>query len=116
MNTNEISNVISQGRAYRSSSFLIKWVRDRDIKGRKVAFLVSKKNFPTAVSRNKAKRVAREAFLKSSKAYIQDQYVKNDLKEVCLAINLGKSILETDPKSVVSEFEQFFIKGGMLLK
>jgi ribonuclease P protein component len=63
MKSGQISTLIKEGRAYKSSSFLFKTakIKDFDVSTREVAFLAPKKQFKTAVLRNKARRRIRAA-------------------------------------------------------
>jgi ribonuclease P protein component len=64
MNNKDITKVISQSRAFKSGSFLLKVSDNPEGIKRNIAYLASKKVFKTAVSRNKVKRKLRAALIK----------------------------------------------------
>lgn len=108
LNSDMVAEVMTQGRAVKSASFLFRY-----IEGGKndsfYSFIASKKNFPTAVSRNKARRrgkVALHAVLKTN----------SSSKRVLGAFVLNKAVENLPIPSLSQEIEQILIKSGILVK
>lgn len=122
MKNKEISLLMSHGRAYNSGSFLLKSFNISHIsstslkkevlelkKGKRIAYLASKKAFNTAVLRNKAKRRLKNGLLGAS-LVIKDEgselgkNFKVFLEANILIISAKKSILTIDFKDLKEEF------------
>jgi len=118
----EISVLITQGRAYKSSSFLFKTLKNKDYidnnkelkplnsahKTVSVAFLTPKKAFKKAVLRNKARRRAQAAFssvLLNNKAYIKD---------ISIIFMLSPTVLTLDMTELKEEVRQALQKSGII--
>lgn len=112
MNSKEISVLISQGRAYNSSSFLLRTLEDGlesglNIKSKKVAYIVSKKIFKTAVSRNKAKRRLRNTFMQTIASYGGQ---KGQYKNLNFVFTAKKSLEKIEFAALVTEMKSVFAK------
>ena len=115
MKSGQISTLITEGRAYKSSSFLFKVMKSDsfDASTRNVAFLAPKKQFKTAVLRNKARRRARSALC----AVCFDIYSTSTplkFKEYYILFNLYLNILTVDFKELKNEVRQVLDKSGIL--
>lgn len=107
MNNKEVIAVITQGRAFKSGSFLLKIAKNNDNLVKNVAILAPKKQFPTAVLRNKAKRRIRagiQRFLDGKKTP----------KDTLFVFTLYKSLLDISSKTFFEEVQQFFGKNDIL--
>lgn len=123
MKTKDITKVITQGRAYKSSSFLLK-IGKEPFKGpddlsktssggksvKNIAILCSKKVFKTAVIRNKARRRIRSAYL-AVKKELGDRLV---YKNTFLVFTAHDTVLTVDFLSLKSEMRNILEKSGML--
>lgn len=108
MKNQEISSLIGQGRAYNSSSFLLRVSKNEDKKPRNIAILASKKNFNTAVVRNKVRRLIKNAVRR----------VVLDSKASTLPYNLifspKKGFENIVFADLVAEIKQIFIKSAII--
>lgn len=119
MKNNTISALIQQGRAYNSSSFLLRFGKRDDFKdvevvrsagksiktvkmSKNIAFLAPKKTFPTAVVRNKVKRRLRAVFT----AGFRNNPIHKDILIVCTG---KKSVLDMDFKDLQEEVRSSLI-------
>jgi ribonuclease P protein component len=94
MKNQEIITLIGQKRAYNSSSFLLrveKKVKNSNLRAKNIAILASKKNFKTAVLRNKVRRL-----------------VKNALNKVILDVSVEKKINKSDIRSQIQGYNLVF--------
>lgn len=105
MQNKDIEYVITQGRAFKSSSFLLKMAKNIGNVKKNVSIIAPKKQFTTAVLRNKARRRLKGIFLKAGLKFG---------KEHCFVFTLNKTILSLQPSELNSEFEQFLLKNAIL--
>lgn len=122
MKNQEISVLIGQKRAYNSSSFLLRSskngaLKDQDSikKPNNIAILASKKNFKTAVLRNKVRRRIRGAIQK----VILDRGgegvpLRKKINEYNLIFSLKKGVDSVLFSSLVAEIEQSLLKNGII--
>lgn len=106
-----VENVMVRGRAVKTDSFLFKYLITDSSANNKAAFafIASKKNFKTAVERNRARRRGRAA--------IQRLMVKTlKFTPSYGAFMLNKTINTADIKDITSDIEQVLIKSGILVK
>ncbi|MBU3668961.1 MAG: ribonuclease P protein component [Candidatus Taylorbacteria bacterium] len=108
MNNKEVITVITQGRAFKSGSFLLKMAQNKDGIGKHVAILAPKKQFPTAVMRNKAKRR-----LKSCISACLGSVYKLP-KGYLYVFTVYKGLLDKTFKESKEETELFLTKNGIL--
>lgn len=109
MQNKDVINVITQGRAYKSSSFLLKMAVNKDKLRKSVSILSPKKQFPTAVLRNKARRR-----MKALINYIVSNQNTPLNKDYLYVFTLNKSILVEDFSKCRTEIEQFVAKNDIL--
>ncbi len=108
MNNKQVVTIITQGRAYRSSSFLLKMAENKDKIKRNTSFLTPKKQFKTAVQKNKARRVLKAAILKC----FESKKALN--KDFLYVFTLNSSVLNTSFGNLVEEFKIFAAKNDIL--
>ncbi len=108
MKSAEISTLITQGRAYKSSSFLFKVLKNNDNLISKPGFVVSKKTFKTAVLRNKARRRLKAALnkviLKKNKAFLAYKMI----------FLINQSILTVEFSQLTEEIRNVFEKSDII--
>lgn len=130
MKNQEISTLIGQKRAYNSSSFLLYISKiipsgplsKQDLKvkkARNIAILASKKNFKTAVLRNKVRRMVRNAINKvilelSEKTVDQKAHVKALVGYYNLIFSLKKGFEKLTFADLVEEIRQSLLKNGII--
>ncbi len=102
MNNKDITKVISQSRAFKSGSFLLKVSENTDGIKRNIAYLVSKKVFKTAVSRNNAKRRIKSALVNIYK----NKDVKSELSKKLLVF----TIFDTITDKQISDIEKDLVE------
>ena len=108
MKNTEISKVLTEGKSYRSNSFLLKTLPSENKKElAKPAFISGKKIFKTAALRNKARRRARAAFVSFRKELKTDYH---------LVFNLYEKVLSIPLSELVSEMKDTLEKSGMLTR
>ena len=108
MNNKQVVTIITQGRAYRSSSFLLKMAENKDKIKRNTSFITPKKQFKTAVQRNKARRVLKAAILKC----FEGKKALN--KDFLYVFTLNTHILSLPFTQLVEEFKIFSAKNDIL--
>ncbi len=116
MNSKEISTLISQGRAYNSSSFLLRVMKSSDVvryfgekttqnkKTRAVSYIVSKKIFKTAITRNKAKRRLRNAFMQACSV------IGDNFKGWNMAFSAKKDVNSVEFSDLLNEMKATLVK------
>lgn len=119
----EISTVITQGRAYQSSSFLFKFIThkaenkainkainkaEKQNGKKRPAYISSKKIFKTAVLRNKARRRARAALCVVRKDHGVDFTAYN------MIFILNTKVLTTPMSDLVEEIRSVFQKSAII--
>lgn len=116
----EIQGVI-QKRAYKSSSFLLRWskkVPDTRKTAKNIAILTPKKVFKTAVERNRARRRLKYAFSQVFNRLIKKeggQRVKKTLlNEVFVVITANKTALSVKNKDLIPEIELILNESGII--
>lgn len=100
--------LITQKRAYKSSSFLLKTLKNKDNITSKPGYITSKKVFKTAVERNKAKR--------RLKAAINTVYKANN-KVFCenkMIFIINRDIFKTKITDLISEIKTIFKKSDII--
>lgn len=119
--------LIGQKRAYNSSSFLLRAGKIEETKGsmvinrnsnngvksikssKNIAILASKKNFKTAVLRNKVRRRIKNAL---NKATSLPQ--KKQVKQYNLIFSLKKGIEKVDFTDLVDQIKQSLLNNGII--
>jgi ribonuclease P protein component len=126
MKNQEISTLIGQKRAYNSSSFLlyVSKIRPNVPKStRNIAILASKKNFKTAVSRNKVRRMIRNALNKAVFEFednniseVSTEYTdkKAQIASYNLIFSLKKGFEKLVFADLVVEIKQSLLKNGII--
>lgn len=104
MKNQEITTLIGQKRAYNSSSFLLRVGENTEKSSRNIAILASKKNFKTAVLRNTARRLIKNA-IRENKAQISNY---------SLVFSPKKGFEKVVFKDLVEEIRQSFINNGII--
>lgn len=129
MKNQEISTLIGQKRAYNSSSFLLyisKINQISDKKGkitqkktRNIAILASKKNFKTAVVRNKVRRMVKNAINKvildlvyGNKEQLRDKKAYFSTHNLIFSLKKGFEKLTFD--DLVKEIKQSLSKNAII--
>ena len=110
---NIVERIMTQGRAVKSASFLFKFIQneqEKPVNKDIFAFLTSKKNFPKAVDRNRARRRGRAAL---SRALKQFKAINKGIYGVFL---LNKTVDSISFYDFVAEIQQVLIKNGILVK
>ncbi len=109
MKNKDVINVITQGRAYKSSSFLLKMAKNIDKLVKNSAYICPKKQFPTAVLRNKARRKFKAAITSIT------QGLKRSLqKDYLYVFTIHKNILNLNFAEIKQELEHFVAKNDIL--
>jgi ribonuclease P protein component len=101
MNNKDITKVISQSRAFKSGSFLLKIADNTEGVKRNIAYLASKKVFKTSVSRNKVKRRLRTALIKT---------YKKELSKKLLVFTIFDTIVDKQISEIENELVNVFNK------
>lgn len=119
MKNQEITLLIGQKRAYNSSSFLLRVGENIDNKPRNIAILASKKNFKTAVLRNKVRRLIKNAVNKvileiSEKNNQPKKTILSQFRRYNLAFSPKKDFQKVVFKELVGEIKQIFINNGII--
>lgn len=119
MKNQEITILIGQKRAYNSSSFLLRMDKNVDNKPKNIAILASKKNFKTAVLRNKVRRLLKNAINKAIFDLSEENGVvkKTVLKQFMqhnLVFSLKKGFEGVSFGSLVVEIKQIFANNGII--
>lgn len=119
MKNQEISSLIGQGRAYNSSSFLLRVSRNEDNKPKNIAILASKKSFKTAVTRNKVKRLIKSAInkvvLEVAKEFsVSKKEIKTQVNQNNLVFSPKKGFENISFAGLVEEIKQTLIKNGII--
>lgn len=105
MNNKQVVTIITQERAYKSGSFLLKMAKNTDCIIRNTAYITPKKIFRTAVIRNRAKRLLKAALL-SSGCFTNKGFL--------YVFTLNSSILKSTNSDLVDEIKFFASKNGIL--
>ena len=108
MKSAEISILITQGRAYKSGSFLFRVLNNKDILYSKPGFITPKKIFKTAVLRNRARRRLKSALYKTYKAN-NKVYFENKM-----IFMINKEALIVDFDELVDEIKNVFQKSAII--
>ncbi len=90
----EIGLVLEKGRLSHFPLFTLRTLTNSEVKSIKVAFVASKKVFPKAVLRNKAKRRSRDAFRQNLSNIKNGHYI----------FFLKKEVLKADFKDLKNAF------------
>ncbi len=116
MKNQEISSLIGQGRAYNSSSFLLRVSKNEDNKTKNIAILASKKNFKTAVSRNTVRRLIKNAVNKVISGYDAENKaaIRASVRSYNLIFSPKKGFENIIFADLVEEIKQIFIKSGII--
>ncbi|MES3005652.1 MAG: ribonuclease P protein component [Patescibacteria group bacterium] len=101
-----VAEVMTKGRSIKSDSFLFKYIYKPNDKAR-FGFVASKKNFPTAVERNRVKRRGR--------ATLRRILTSLPLPSIGAFI-FNKEVLVVSTEKLAEEIEQVLIKSGILVK
>lgn len=109
MQNKDVINVITQGRAFKSSSFLLKMASNKDFLRKNVAILSPKKQFSTAVLRNRARRR-----MKALINYLDSLLKKPLNKEYLYVFTLNKNLLKDKFAQYRLEIEHFVSKNDIL--
>lgn len=113
LNSDMVAEVMTQGRAVKSASFLFKYVEISNTRPKNktfFGFISSKKNFPTAVERSRARRRGRAALQRALKGPAELR------KSIYGAFVLGKEAAAVDMNLFVEEIQQVLFKSGILVK
>lgn len=110
MKNKDITKVITQGRAFKSGSFLLKTSENTENVAKNIAFIASKKIFKTAVLRNKVKRKLKAAIVSVKK---KEKGLKLD-KSTLFIFTGYESILDRKQADLAVEMENILQKSGML--
>jgi ribonuclease P protein component len=120
MKNEEISAVITQGRAYKSSSFLFKTLDlshiskedrlNKEPSNSKISFLAPKKTFKLATERNKARRRAKAALIKA----LSKSFKKLNNGDKYLLFSLNKAILKVKMEELTTEMTQILQESGII--
>jgi ribonuclease P protein component len=107
-----VAEVMVQGRALKTGSFLFKYllVSDKTANNKAyISFIASKKNFPTAVERNRAKRRGKAALhgIVSKSSVLLPSYS---------AFLLNKASVEASLGDMALDIEQVLLKSGILVR
>jgi ribonuclease P protein component len=105
MKNKEIEYTITQGRAYKSSSFLLKTAQNKANLAKNIAIIVPKKQFTTAVLRNGARRRVKGVLTKLGVKFSKDFYY---------VFVVNKNITTRTFQELIIEFEHFLSKNGIL--
>ncbi len=108
MNNKQVVTIITQGRAYKSGSFLLKMAENIDKTERNVSIITSKKQFKTAVSRNKARRLFKAVIIDS----LNNRRPLN--KAYLYVFTLNSSVLNMGFNNLAQEFKIFVSKNAIL--
>ncbi len=131
----EIQEVI-QKRAYKSSSFLLRWSFKNQILGmslqnlgqntgykkqntvKNIAILTPKKVFKTAVERNRARRILRSAINTSLKSLLGDSDSKMTINKAILdkyiVITANKTVLNVKNDVLLAEMKNVLNESGII--
>lgn len=107
LDARSVAEVMLEGKAVQSSSFLLKMVNNGSTKGLFAGFIASKKIFKSAVERNKAKRRMRAVL----QQLIKKQTAKESYK---IAFLMRKEVLTKEYKQLVEEVERILQKSAIL--
>jgi ribonuclease P protein component len=111
-----VAEVMTQGRAVKSASFLFKYAKGAENNpklGVRFGFIASKKNFPTAVERNSVRRRGKAAL----RAVLKKDDLVLDAKTAHLcAFIFNKEVSKIDHQSLTVEIKQILEKSGILVK
>ena len=100
--------LITQGRAYKSGSFLFRVLKNKDILYSKPGFITPKKVFKTAVERNKARRRVKAALISlikpNNKVFLENRMI----------FMINKEALTVDLPVLVDEIRTMFEKSAII--
>lgn len=124
MKNKDIERVITQKRAYKSSSFLFRWgekYKNDDVQkmvktekvAKNIAILTPKKYFTTAVDRNKARRRIKAVFVANLKDFLGKNWSKG-LKSIEIVITVNQTIKTLKYKDILEESKQVLLKSGII--
>jgi ribonuclease P protein component len=120
MKNQEISTLIGQKRAYNSSSFLLRLDNNLLKNPKNIAILASKKNFKTAVLRNKVRRRIKNAInrviLEKDQLNINQtkHETKHQINEYFLVFSPKKGFETVNFADLVEEIKQSLVKNGII--
>lgn len=109
-----VEEIMIKGRSVKSDSFLFKFIQNYENKPINkvfIGFIASKKMFPTAVERNRARRRGKAALRRALGGTPAPL-----LFPVGAAFLLNKTSLDIDFNGFASEIKQILIKSGILIK
>ena len=115
LNSSQVAEIMTKGRAVHTSSFLMKYIENKEGGVSIVSFVSSKKNFKTAVLRNKARRRGRAALQIVVKAQkIHKKSPDQDKKGYFVVFLLKPIVLSESQSALMADIEQSLIKSAIL--